>query len=109
MTPSGELHGDNQAITLDDALRAVTINAAYHLRRDHDLGSIEVGKLADFVELSADPYAVDTATLTDHIKVLGTWSSGRKVDTDAFISAMAKIDPAPHQGLHQHAATSKPC
>jgi hypothetical protein len=49
-------------VTVDDALKAVTINAAYHLRREHDLGSIAVGKLADFVELSADPYTVDVGT-----------------------------------------------
>lgn len=108
-TPSGQLHGPNQAISLDDALRAVTINAAYHLRRDHDLGSIEVGKLADFVELSADPYTVDAASLTDHVKVLGTWSNGRKVDADAFVADVGRIDPQPHQHLHQHATTPKSC
>ena len=106
---SGQLHGANQAISLDDALRGVTINAAFHLRRDHDLGSIEAGKLADFVELSADPYAVDTAALTDHVTVLGTWSGGRQVDTDAFLSDIEKIDPSPHQDLHQHATTPKSC
>ncbi len=108
-TPSGQLHGANQAISLDDALKAVTINAAFHLRRDHDLGSIEVGKLGDFVELSADPYAVDIASLTDHVKVLGTWSDGRKVDPTAFIADIERIDPGPHQDLHQHAATPKRC
>lgn len=55
-TPSGELHGPEQIISLDDALKAHTIAAAYTLHRDKDIGSIEVGKLADFVELSKDPY-----------------------------------------------------
>lgn len=32
---------------------AHTVNAAFQIGRDHDLGSIEVGKFADFVELSA--------------------------------------------------------
>lgn len=103
-TVAGQLHGANQAVSVDAALRAHTIDAAYHLRRDHDLGSITVGKLADFVELSANPYAVDVAELTEHVKVLGTWSGGRKVDLDAFMADVGKIDPAPHKAIAQHTA-----
>jgi predicted amidohydrolase YtcJ len=99
---TGSMHGPEQAISLDDALRAITINAAYHLRREHDLGSVEVGKLADLVELSADPYAVDPGALSENVKVLGTWSAGRKVDLDAFMTEISQIDPAEHADLHQH-------
>ena len=108
-TLSGELHGPNQAVTVDDALKAVTINAAYHLRREHDLGSIEEGKLADFVALSTDPYTVDVAELTDHVKVRGTWVEGRKIDLDAFISEIQAIDPSEHPDLSDHAARNKCC
>lgn len=108
-TLSGELHGPNQAVTVDDALKAVTINAAYHLRREHDLGSIEEGKLADFVALSTDPYTVDVAELTDHVKVRGTWVEGRKIDLDAFISVIQAIDPSEHPDLSDHAARNKCC
>lgn len=108
-TPAGHLHGANQAISVDDALRAHTIDAAYHLRRDHDLGSIAVGKLADFVELSADPYAVDVAELTDHVTVLGTWSAGRKVDLDAFMADIEKIDPNEHASIVKHASHATCC
>ena len=90
-TLSGELHGPNQAVTVDDALKAVTINAAYHLRREHDLGTIEAGKLADFV------------------KVRGTWVEGRKIDLDAFISEIQAIDPSEHPDLSDHAARNKCC
>ena len=65
---------------MDQALRAHTINGARQLGRDQDLGTIEVGKLADLVELSADPMTVDPHGLTSHVKVRGTWVSGRKVD-----------------------------
>lgn len=108
-TPAGKLHGTNQAISVDDALKAHTIDAAHHLRRDHDLGSIEVGKLADFVELSADPYAVDIAELTKHVKVLGTWSGGHKVDLDAFIADIEGIESGAHAAITQHAAHTKCC
>ena len=101
-TPTGGLHGANQAISVHEAFKAHTTSAAYHLRREHDLGSITVGKLADFVELSADPYSVDIEQLTDHVKVLGTWSGGRKIDLDAFMSDIDKIDPAQHKALTQH-------
>ena len=87
----------------------MTINAAYHLRRDHDLGSIEVGKFADFVSLSADPYTADVAALTDQVKVLGTWMQGRKIDLDSFISEIQSIDPSEHAELPDHAARNKCC
>lgn len=108
-TPQGQLHGENQAISVDDAFKAHTINAAYHLRREHDLGSITVGKLADFVELSADPYAVDIAELTEHVRVLGTWSGGHRVDLDAFLADIEKLDPTEHTAITQHASHAKCC
>lgn len=108
-TPSGQLHGPNQAVSLDDALRAHTINAAYHMRREHDLGSIAVGKFADSVELSADPYTVDARTLTEHVQVVGTWSGGRKLDLDACVADIERIDPTEHEKLPKHVTGSRRC
>jgi predicted amidohydrolase YtcJ len=108
-TPAGNLHGANQAISLDDALKAYTINAAHHMHREQDLGSITVGKLADFVVLSADPYAVDPETLSSAVKVLGTWTGGRKVDIDAFMSDMQSVDPVDHPVLISHAQQHTSC
>jgi predicted amidohydrolase YtcJ len=92
-TISGTLHGANQAITLDQALRASTINGARQLGRDTDLGSIEVGKLADLVELSHDPFAIDPHDLVKKVKVEGTWVNGRRVDLKKFRSEVEKADP----------------
>ena len=108
-TPSGALHGPEQQVTLDDAIKAHTVNAARQLGREHDLGSLAVGKLADLVELSADPYAVDSDKLTDEVKVLGTWVSGRKVDTDAFLTRVEAIDPSEHKELPAAALSHKCC
>lgn len=108
-TPSGQLHGVEQSISMDDALRAYTINAAYHLRREHDRGSIEAGKVADVVQLSADPCLVDPAELDSEVKVLGTWSGGVQVDVDAFMADIASVDPAAHEGLRQSAAHHTCC
>ena len=44
-----------ERISVDRALRAITIDAAYILNRDDRLGSIEVGKHADFTVLADDP------------------------------------------------------
>lgn len=102
-TPSGQLHGPEQIISLDDALKAHTINAAYTLRRDHDLGSIEVGKAADFVELSKDPYLATPDKLNDEVKITGTFIDGERIDLDAFMAAIRAIDPTEHHELHQNA------
>lgn len=106
---NGNVHGANQAVTIDQALKASTINGAYQLKRD-DIGSLEVGKYADLVELSADLTAVKPAEITSKVKVLGTWIGGKKVDTAKFLQQISKIDPSEHKGLvetslknaHQH-------
>jgi predicted amidohydrolase YtcJ len=98
-TSSGELHGADQAATLDEALRAETINAAYALRTDGDVGSIVAGKLADFVLLGADPYEVDPRTIGG-IEVLGTWLGGEPRDLEAFVEASHQVDDAGLAHLH---------
>jgi len=70
-----------ERIGVDRALRAITIDAAHILRRDHDLGSIEAGKRADFVILDDDPYDVDPAHLHE-IEILGTVLGGAVFPAD---------------------------
>ena len=72
---TGEVLGPDERIGVDRALRAVTIDAAHQLRMDHEIGSIESGKLADFVALADDPYDVDPMALKD-IEVRGTVVAG---------------------------------
>ncbi len=108
-TISGKVHGANQAVTLDDALKAITINGAYQLKRDHEIGSLAVGKYADLVELSADIYTVPSDQIVDQVKVLGTWVGGRKVDIDAYIAGVKGIDPTEHHDLSKQAAARKCC
>jgi predicted amidohydrolase YtcJ len=49
----------DQRLTREEALRAMTLGAAYAAHAEHDLGSIEPGKLADFVVLSRDIIQID--------------------------------------------------
>ena len=64
--------GPQYASTIDDALKAYTINAAWQLKRENDIGSLEVGKLADLVVLSENPKVVQPENLPA-IQVLETY------------------------------------
>ncbi len=68
--------GEHERISVYDALYAVTLDAAYTLKMDHDVGSIEPGKLADFTVLEEDPFAVDPMKLNE-IKIRGTVLGGK--------------------------------
>jgi predicted amidohydrolase YtcJ len=64
-----------ERISVDRAMRAITVDAAFVLRRDHEIGSLEAGKLADMAVLADDPYEVDPAALRD-VQVKGTILGG---------------------------------
>jgi predicted amidohydrolase YtcJ len=76
VTQSGRVAGPEQRVAAEDALRAVTINAAQSWRREDEIGSIEPGKLANFTVVDEDPLAVDPMSL-DRIAVRGTVFGGR--------------------------------
>ena len=67
---------ESQLLTAWEGLRMMTIEAAYALHRDDNLGTLESGKLADLVVLSDDPLRIDPRSLTD-IEVLMTIVGGR--------------------------------
>jgi hypothetical protein len=70
----------SERLTIDQALRAMTTNAARQLGVEEHRGSLEQGKAADLVVLSRNP--LDTAPEQfDDIEVLGTWIDGQPVDT----------------------------
>lgn len=74
-TMSGRVLGAEQCISVHEALHAITLGAAYTLKLDRDIGSIETGKIADFAILAQDPTEGDGNALKD-IEVKGTVSSG---------------------------------
>ncbi|MBS1223067.1 MAG: hypothetical protein H6R23_2687 [Proteobacteria bacterium] len=75
-TMSGKVFAPAERLTLDQALRAVTIDAAYMIGMENELGSVEAGKLADFAVLDKDPYEVGVEGLRG-IKVWGTVFEGQ--------------------------------
>ena len=76
----GVLVGADQRIGVYDALKGVTINAAYEYFEENEKGSIKAGKRADLVILSANPLKVDPMAIRD-IKVLETVKDGETVYT----------------------------
>ncbi len=64
-----------ERIPVDQALRAITVDAAHVLRLDDTIGSIEVGKLADLAVLADDPYEV-APTAIGGIDVIDTVLGG---------------------------------
>ena len=67
-----------ERVSVASAIRAVTAEAAWQLGSEHEVGSLEAGKLADFVILERDPRRVDPERIRD-IAVLETWMDGRQV------------------------------
>lgn len=76
VSAAGRVLGPRERVSAYDALRMMTFNAAYLLHRDHEIGSIRVGKRADFTVLARDPLAVDPMTIRD-IPVQATVVGGR--------------------------------
>jgi predicted amidohydrolase YtcJ len=69
-----------QRISTEAALMAMTLNAARQLGQEKLIGSLEVGKLADFTVLSGDPTAVEPDNISD-LDVTETWKNGQPVNT----------------------------
>lgn len=70
--------GPDLAVTVDQALRGITLYAARQLGMGDRIGSLEVGKEADFTLLESDPYTTDPGQLSA-IKVSETWVEGARV------------------------------
>ena len=75
---NGEIWGANQRISVDEALRVLTINGAYASFEEGIKGSISAGKLADFAVLADDPHTVDPDKIKD-INIVRTVTGGKTV------------------------------
>ena len=67
-------------LTMDEAMRAITIDAAHILGLERDLGTIEAGKIADFTVLDQSPYDVGAEGLRD-LEIWGVVFGGRMVQS----------------------------
>ena len=76
-TPKGGWYAD-QALTTEEALKAMTIENAYGAFQEDKLGSLAPGKWADFITLDQNPLKTEPNALKD-IVVTGTWVAGKKL------------------------------
>lgn len=77
-TRSGDILGPTQRLPIDVALKSITLWAAWQHFEEGSKGSIEPGKVADFVVLSKNPVKVPSAQLRS-IKVLETIKDGKTI------------------------------
>ena len=68
----------NEKVSINNALKAITIDAAYQLKMDDKIGSVETGKYADFAIVNQNPMKTDAYKIRD-IEVNETWVNGQQV------------------------------
>ena len=75
--------GENERISVYDALKSITINAAWQLFEDQNRGSISIGKTADLVILSHNPLKIKHEEIKN-INIISTWIDGKKVNHSIY-------------------------
>ncbi|MBT8202100.1 MAG: amidohydrolase [Acidimicrobiia bacterium] len=70
-TATGHVLGPDERINVTEAMTAATIGAAYQLKMDDEVGSLAVGKRADFAVLDDDPFGGEPEALAD----IGVWGT----------------------------------
>ena len=95
ITRSGRTAAPPEKLSLEQALRGITIDAAFALRIDHEIGSIAAGKKADFTVLNDDPYDAGVDGLKD-LQIWGTVFEGRP-------SPLARPSVSVHAAGQKHA------
>jgi hypothetical protein len=76
ITNDGNLRGPEQRVSRLGALKAITLDAAYSMQLENEVGSIVPGKLANFTILAENPLTVDPLKIKD-IPIWGTVQEGR--------------------------------
>jgi hypothetical protein len=96
---SGDIIGPEHRVDVITGLKAMTVWAAYQIGEEGAKGSVEAGKLADFVILSQDPTAVDPEAL-DRIEVTETIKEGSTIfrlgSSDGTAAAIPVHDDRPN-------------
>ncbi|WP_018969179.1 amidohydrolase [Rubritalea marina] len=108
ITPTGRVAAPEQRVSRLGALKAVTLDAAYSLQLEHEVGSIEAGKLANFTILAENPITCEPTAIKD-IPIWGTVNEGRVLKIKAHPSATGKAKRsqvfgpvASHQSPYNH-------
>ena len=90
---SGKVVSPSECLTLMQALRGVTIDAAWTLRLEQEVGSIAAGKRADFVVLADDPFELGVERLNE-VRIAGTVFEGLPCPLPKPVSSMLSVQAA---------------
>jgi predicted amidohydrolase YtcJ len=74
----GTVLAPDERVSVEAAIRSVTRNAAWACHSEHEIGSLEPGKLADFVVLDQDPRRVEPTAISN-VGISETWMNGMRV------------------------------
>ncbi len=77
-TKEGDTLGFNQRITVLQGLKAMTINAAWQIHKENQLGTLKKGKYADFIVVDKNPLTIPTHNL-ENIIILKTFINGNPI------------------------------
>lgn len=89
-TENGVVLGEEHAVSVEEALKAFTLDAAYSSYEEDILGSIKVNKLADMIMLSDNPFSIDPEKLKD-IVVEMTIMGGKIIFTKERFKTSAAV------------------
>ena len=107
-TASGAVASPAECLTLEQALRGITIDAAWALGIDHEIGSIVAGKLADFTVLEDDPFELGVDRLKD-VRIAGTVFEGEphllSQPTASLHAGVGDVATTPERAPHVVPAT----
>ncbi|MGL6312491.1 amidohydrolase [Vibrio sp. WXL103] len=81
---SGKVLGEAEKMTMEESMRAITIDAAYAARIEHQVGSIDLGKHANFTVLGQHPYTIEKTNpeAIKDIDVVATVFNGQVIETE---------------------------
>ena len=74
-TRSGKILGHTQNLTVLEAIKTLTIHAAWQIHMEDKIGSLEKGKYADFIIVNKNPFTISTSKLSTS-KCLQTFING---------------------------------
>ena len=102
-TSQGSKFSQDQRISVFNAMKAITLDAARCLNLENELGSIKEGKVANFTILRQNPFEIDPAKIKD-IEVTGVVYKGNYVEskTNKMIPggwSDAEIDPMAEEAV----------
>jgi predicted amidohydrolase YtcJ len=68
----------DECVSVESAIRALTFEAAWQVFSEHEIGGLEVRKMADLVILDQDPRKMDADSIKS-IRAMETWMDGQSV------------------------------